>query len=199
MPRETPKSVTVVGGGIAGMCAACALAEAGLRVQLVERRSYLGGRASSYLHPGVNEVIDNCQHALIGCYTNLLGFYRRIGVADRIHWTTQMTMIEPGGRRSTLGPSPLPPPLHGLPPFSPRTHSHSQISSPSPAPSPRSCSPCRRTQPKVSPHGSNATTRVKARCNASGGSSLPALSIPISIASPCHTPPKLFATLHELC
>ncbi len=115
MPRETPKSVTVVGGGIAGMCAACALAEAGLRVQLVERRSYLGGRASSYLHPGVNEVIDNCQHALIGCYTNLLGFYRRIGVADRIHWTTQMTMIEPGGRRSTLGPSPLPPPLHGLP------------------------------------------------------------------------------------
>jgi len=35
-----------------------------LRVQLVERRGYLGGRASSYLHPGVNEVIDNCQHVL---------------------------------------------------------------------------------------------------------------------------------------
>lgn len=111
----TPKSVTVVGGGVAGMCAACALADAGLRVQLVERRGYLGGRASSYLHPGVNEVIDNCQHALIGAYTNLIGFYRRIGVADRIRWTTEMTMIEPGGRRSTLGPSPLPAPLHGLP------------------------------------------------------------------------------------
>ncbi len=111
------KSVTVLGGGVAGMSAACALAEAGLRVQLVERRGYLGGRASSYLHPGVGEVIDNCQHVLFGCCTNLVGFYRRIGVADRIYWTSNMTMIEPGGRRSLLGPSKwgLPAPLHGLP------------------------------------------------------------------------------------
>jgi zeta-carotene desaturase len=97
------------------MSAACSLAEAGYSVQLIERRGYLGGRASSYLHPGVNEVIDNCQHALIGAYTNLLAFYRRIGSADKIHWTTDYTMIEPGGRRSALGASPLPAPLHGLP------------------------------------------------------------------------------------
>jgi zeta-carotene desaturase len=113
--QESGKAVTVIGGGVAGMSAACALAEAGLRVQLVERRGYLGGRASSYLHPGVDEVIDNCQHVLFGCCTNLSGFYRRIGVADRIHWTSEMTMIEPGGRRSPLGPSGLPAPLHGLP------------------------------------------------------------------------------------
>ena len=105
----------MVGGGVAGMSAACALAEAGLRVQLVERRGYLGGRASSYQHPGVNEVIDNCQHVLFGCCTNLVGFYKRVGVADRIYWTSEMTMIEPGGRRSRLGPSGLPAPLHGLP------------------------------------------------------------------------------------
>ena len=105
----------MIGAGVAGMSAACALAEAGFAAQLIERRAYLGGRASSYLHPGVGEVIDNCQHALIGAYTNLLGFYRRIGVADLIHWTREMTMIEPGGRRSKLGPSWLPAPLHGLP------------------------------------------------------------------------------------
>jgi squalene-associated FAD-dependent desaturase len=109
------KTVTVIGGGVAGMSAACALAETGFAVRLVERRGYLGGRASSYLHPGVGEVIDNCQHVLFGCCTNLQGFYRRIGVADRIHWTSEMTMIEPGGRRSQLGPSLLPAPLHGLP------------------------------------------------------------------------------------
>jgi len=114
------KTVTVIGGGVAGMSAACALAEAGYRVQLRERRGYLGGRASSYLHPGVGEVIDNCQHVLFGCCTNLQGFYRRIGVAERIYWTSEMTMIEPGGRRSRLGPSGLgpfrlPAPLHGLP------------------------------------------------------------------------------------
>ncbi len=118
--HKTGKSVTVIGGGVAGMSAACALAEAGFRVRLVERRGYLGGRASSYRHPGVNEVIDNCQHVLFGCCTNLVGFYRRIGVADRIHWTTDMTMIEPGGRRSRLGPFELgplrlPAPLHGAP------------------------------------------------------------------------------------
>jgi len=115
LQQSLEKTVTVVGGGVAGMSAACALAEAGLRVQLVERRGYLGGRASSYLHPGVDEVIDNCQHVLFGCCTNLIGFYRRIGVAERIHWTSEMTMIEPGGRRSPLGPSWLPAPLHGLP------------------------------------------------------------------------------------
>ena len=113
--RSSEKTVIVVGGGVAGMSAACALAETGLRVQLVERRSYLGGRASSYLHSGVGEVIDNCQHVLFGCCTNLIGFYRRIGVADRIHWTCEMTMIEPGGRRSQLGSSWLPAPFHGLP------------------------------------------------------------------------------------
>jgi len=97
------------------MSAACALAEAGLRVQLVERRGYLGGRASSYRHPGVDEVIDNCQHVLFGCCTNLIGFYTRIGVEKKIHWTRTMTMIEPGGQRSVLGSSWLPAPLHGLP------------------------------------------------------------------------------------
>jgi squalene-associated FAD-dependent desaturase len=115
LQKVSGMTVTVVGGGVAGMSAACALAEAGLRVYLVERRGYLGGRASSYLHPGVDEVIDNCQHVLFGCCTNLTGFYRRIGVADRIHWTSEMTMIEPGGKRSPLGPSWLPAPLHGLP------------------------------------------------------------------------------------
>ena len=119
--QSSERSVAVIGGGVAGMSASCALAEAGFRVQLVERRGYLGGRASSYLHPGVNEVIDNCQHVLFGCCTNLIGFYRRIGALERIHWSSGMTMIEPGtGRRSPLGPSKLgplvlPAPLHALP------------------------------------------------------------------------------------
>lgn len=115
MRQAVNKTVIVVGGGVAGMSAACALAESGFRVHLVERRGYLGGRASSYLHPGVNEVIDNCQHVLFGCCTNLIGFYERIGTAGKIQWSSDMTMVEPGGRRSVLGPSGLPAPLHGFP------------------------------------------------------------------------------------
>ena len=107
-----PKSVTIVGGGVAGLAAGCALAECGHRVILLERRPYVGGRASSYEHPGTGEVIDNCQHILLGCCTNLIDLYRRLGVQDQIFWSDAITFIEPGGRESTLKPSRLPAPFH---------------------------------------------------------------------------------------
>ena len=71
--------VAIIGGGLAGLAAACALADAGVVVDLFERKPFLGGRASSYEHPGTGEVVDNCQHVLLGCCTNLLDFYCRIG------------------------------------------------------------------------------------------------------------------------
>uniref|UniRef100_E6PYZ4 Carotene 7,8-desaturase n=1 Tax=mine drainage metagenome TaxID=410659 RepID=E6PYZ4_9ZZZZ len=114
-PNASQNSVLVVGAGVAGLSAACALADAGFQVTLVERRGYLGGRASSYLHPSTGEVIDNCQHVLFGCCTNLIDLYKRLGVADKIFWDSRMTLIEPGGRRSVLEPANLPAPLHGLP------------------------------------------------------------------------------------
>jgi zeta-carotene desaturase len=109
--------VTVVGGGLAGLSAACALADAGLRVTLLERRPYLGGRASSYEHPGTGEIIDNCQHVLLGCCTNLIDFYRRTGVEQKIRWYDRLNFVEPGGRCSQLQPSPLPAPFHYSPAF----------------------------------------------------------------------------------
>jgi len=110
-------TIAVVGGGLAGLSAACALADAGFRVTLLERRHYLGGRASSYEHPGTGEVVDNCQHVLLGCCTNLIDFYHRTGVADRIRWFDRLTFLEPGGRASFLEPAPLPAPLHNVPAF----------------------------------------------------------------------------------
>jgi squalene-associated FAD-dependent desaturase len=86
-------------------------------VSLFERRPYLGGRASSYQHPGTGEVVDNCQHVLLGCCTNLLDFYRRAGVQDKIRWYGQLTFLEPGGRASVIAPSALPAPLHTAPAF----------------------------------------------------------------------------------
>ncbi|MBV9181669.1 MAG: FAD-dependent oxidoreductase, partial [Acidobacteria bacterium] len=65
---ESPQpTVAIVGGGLAGLAAGCALADSGFRVTLFERRPYLGGRASSYELPATKEVIDNCQHVLFGC------------------------------------------------------------------------------------------------------------------------------------
>jgi squalene-associated FAD-dependent desaturase len=109
--------VAVVGGGLAGLAAGSALAENGFHVTLFERRPYLGGRASSYQHPGTGEVVDNCQHVLLGCCTNLIEFYRRIGVENKIRWFDQLTFLEPGGRASVMRSSWLPAPFHTAPAF----------------------------------------------------------------------------------
>jgi squalene-associated FAD-dependent desaturase len=114
MPEVAPRieSVAIIGGGVAGLAAAQALADSGYKVRLIERRPYVGGRASSYEYPGVGEIIDNCQHLLFGCCTNLIDLYRRIGALDKLRWFNDITMIEPGGRRTVLSPTPLPAPLH---------------------------------------------------------------------------------------
>ena len=116
MEKLTP-SIAIIGGGLAGLAAGCALADAGYRVTLYERRSYVGGRASSYEHPGTNEVVDNCQHVLLGCCTNLIRFYEQLGVKEKIEWFDRLNFIEPGGRASVIGPSFLPAPFHSLPSF----------------------------------------------------------------------------------
>lgn len=113
----TGPTVAIAGGGLAGLAAACALSDSGFRVTLFERRPYVGGRASSYEHPGTNEIVDNCQHVLFRVCTNLVEFFRRIGVEDRIRWYDTMTFIEPGGRASVMHASPLPAPLHTAPSF----------------------------------------------------------------------------------
>jgi squalene-associated FAD-dependent desaturase len=110
-------SVAIVGGGLAGLAAGCALADAGLRVTVFERRPYVGGRASSYEHPGTGEVVDNCQHVLLACCTNLIDFYDRLGVSGKIRWFDELTFIEPGGRASRMAPSILPAPMHNVPTF----------------------------------------------------------------------------------
>jgi squalene-associated FAD-dependent desaturase len=113
----TAPSVAIAGGGLAGLAAACALADTGFKITLFERRPFLGGRASSWEHPGTGEVVDNCQHVLFRLCTNLMEFYGRIGVADQIRWFDQMTFIEPGGRTSILKNSALPAPMHTAPSF----------------------------------------------------------------------------------
>jgi zeta-carotene desaturase len=99
------------------MAAGTALTDAGWQVTLLERKPYLGGRASSYEHPATGEVVDNCQHVLLGCCTNLLDFYRRIRADRLIRWYDRLTFLSPRGERSIIGASWLPAPLHSLASF----------------------------------------------------------------------------------
>jgi squalene-associated FAD-dependent desaturase len=103
--------VNVIGGGLAGLSAAVALAEAGARVRLFEKRPYLGGRATSYLLPDGSHV-DNCQHVTLGCCTNLADFYRRVGSADQIRYYDHLYFADAGGRRYSIESSFIAPPFH---------------------------------------------------------------------------------------
>ncbi|HXW56708.1 MAG TPA: hydroxysqualene dehydroxylase HpnE [Candidatus Cybelea sp.] len=113
MPSQ---SVLVIGGGLAGLSSAVVLAEAGCRVHLFEKRPHLGGRATSYTLPDGSEV-DNCQHVTLGCCTNLADFYRRVGAEHKICFYDRLYFVDSRGRRSTIAPSALPPPLHMAPSF----------------------------------------------------------------------------------
>ncbi|MBI4480802.1 MAG: FAD-dependent oxidoreductase [Acidobacteria bacterium] len=106
--------VAILGGGLAGMAAALRLAEAGYAVELVEKRPVLGGRASSFIPPGETEPIDNCQHVLLGCCTNLIDFFRRAGAADSFRYYHRFE-FQAQGRIYSLSASALPAPLHFLP------------------------------------------------------------------------------------
>ncbi len=109
------KSVIVIGGGLAGLSSAVALADAGFRVRLLEQQPFLGGRASSYALPG-GEHVDNCQHVTLGCCTNLDDFYRRVGAAGKIVFYDRLVFVDRAGppQRSWRRRS-LPAPLHLAP------------------------------------------------------------------------------------
>ena len=111
----TPRTVAVVGAGVAGLNAAAALAQAGVPVTLLERRPYVGGRAYSYPHPALEEVVDS-QHVVVGCCTNLIDFCNTAGLADKIRWYDRQTYLEPATpdrptRASTIQIGSLPAPM----------------------------------------------------------------------------------------
>ncbi|MBI1355585.1 MAG: NAD(P)-binding protein [Acidobacteria bacterium] len=109
------RRVQIVGGGLAGLSAAAALASIGWQVDLHEAKPFLGGRATSYpLHPSEpdSERIDNCQHVLLRCCDNLLDFYRRCGVEGKIDFYSTLYFVRPGGAVDRLERGPWPKPLH---------------------------------------------------------------------------------------
>ena len=95
--------VIVIGGGLAGLAASVALAQAGVKVTLLESRPRLGGRASSFEDAATGELIDNCQHVAMGCCTNFRHFCFVTGLAPYFRDEEQLTFVGPpdlNGRQS---------------------------------------------------------------------------------------------------
>jgi len=103
--------VAVLGGGLAGITAAIALAEQGHRITLLEARPRLGGATSSF--PRGELVIDNGQHVFLRCCTAYRGLLARLGMTGSVSLQDRfdVTVLRPGGR-ATLRRTGLPGPLH---------------------------------------------------------------------------------------
>src|SRR5690348_1913870 len=84
------EDVLIIGGGLAGLAAGVALAEAGCRVRLLEQKPYLGGRARSFRDAATGSIVDNGQHLFMGCYHATLKFLDAIGTADAISFDPQL-------------------------------------------------------------------------------------------------------------
>tara|TARA_B100000683_G_C12480888_1_gene551356 strand:+ start:664 stop:1977 length:1314 start_codon:yes stop_codon:yes gene_type:complete len=67
--------VIIIGGGLSGIKAFIDLKKNGLSALIIEKSSYLGGRAFSFEDPLTGNYIDNGQHVIVGAckeYLNLL-------------------------------------------------------------------------------------------------------------------------------
>ena len=73
------RHAVVIGGGLAGITTALALADAGVRVTLLEGRPRLGGLAFSFQRGEL--TVDNGQHVFLRCCTAYLGLLDKLGAA----------------------------------------------------------------------------------------------------------------------
>jgi uncharacterized protein with NAD-binding domain and iron-sulfur cluster len=119
-----PPSVAVIGGGLAGITAAIALAEAGAAVTLLEARPRLGGATCSFARDGL--VVDTGQHIYLGCCTayrsllDKLGMTAHAPIQDRFDVTVLAPGSRPAGSGGTTSPTPRGTSSGGTTPPTPR-------------------------------------------------------------------------------
>ncbi|MGH8966247.1 MAG: FAD-dependent oxidoreductase, partial [Actinomycetes bacterium] len=117
-PEGQAPRVAVVGGGIAGIAAAVALAERGVRVQLLEREQQLGGRLHGWpttLSDGSMVTMSRGFHAFFRQYYNLRALLRRADPLDRaLTPLSDYPLIDADGHRDTFAGLPRTPPWNAL-------------------------------------------------------------------------------------
>jgi len=106
--------IVVVGGGIAGVASATILAERGLKVLLIEREGFLGGRAGAWtehLGDGGAFEMERGFHAFFRHYYNLRALLRRID--------PKLSMLQPLEDYPILGPDGMEQSFRNLPKSTP--------------------------------------------------------------------------------
>jgi squalene-associated FAD-dependent desaturase len=101
----------VIGGGLAGITAAIALAQAKMDVTLLEAKPRLGGATMSFSRDDL--VVDTGQHVFLRCCTAYRGLLDRLGMTAHapIQPRFDVTVLTPAAR-ARLRRGRLPAPLH---------------------------------------------------------------------------------------
>ena len=96
MSASRPR-VAVVGGGLAGLSAAIACADAGAEVALFESRPRLGGATWSFERAGL--TFDNGQHVFLRCCTSYRGLLDRLGTSANANLQPRLSIpvLSPDG------------------------------------------------------------------------------------------------------
>ena len=111
-------AVAVIGGGIAGLSAATALADRGVAVHLFEREHYLGGRVGGWTETtpdGSRLAMNRGFHAFFRQYYNLRNVLRRVD--PELSMFTPLDdypLVDGQGRRDTFRGLPGTPPLNAM-------------------------------------------------------------------------------------
>lgn len=109
--------VIVVGGGLAGLSCAVALADRGRKVLVLERDAQLGGRARSWIDETTGDTVDIGPHVFHSEYANMLAFLGRLGTRELITWQPRkvLTVVGKAGTFALRHVPLLPPPLSLMP------------------------------------------------------------------------------------
>ncbi|EPS66696.1 phytoene dehydrogenase, chloroplastic/chromoplastic, partial [Genlisea aurea] len=114
---KKPLEVVIAGAGLAGLCTAKYLADAGHKPILLEARDVLGGKIAAWKDED-GDFYETGLHIFFGAYPNMQNLFGELGINDRLQWKEHSMIFampsKPGEFSRFDFPETLPAPLNGI-------------------------------------------------------------------------------------
>ncbi|KAL3143698.1 securin [Trebouxia sp. C0009 RCD-2024] len=113
---DKPLTVVIAGAGLAGLCTAKYLADAGHKPIVLESRDVLGGKVAAWRDED-GDAYETGLHIFFGAYPNTMSLFKELGIEDRLQWKSHsMIFARPDapGEFSRFEFPDLPAPFNGV-------------------------------------------------------------------------------------